>query len=93
MKVELREIKHQYDYLKSMTSKSINRFNLIKQTNISSEENESFYDILYSICSEMFIERVNFKDLLFMPYFQPSDAYNEFSPNIFFTHKNEFGPF
>ena len=50
-------------------------------------------DIMYSICSEFFIERANFKGIMFTKHADDMKQYGSFSPNIYFTNEFEFGAF
>ena len=93
--LELKETKYNLDYIKknSIKKKPLKENNIITNE-ISNNLDIKSAEILYSICTEMFIDRANFKEILFLPYYQENNnIHNEFSPNIFFTNVNEFGPF
>ena len=62
-----------------------------KVTNISlSDHTPSFdfdiEDILYSICSEFFIERVNFKNIMFKNHLSELEKFRSFAPNLSLIH-------
>ena len=48
-------------------------------------------EILYSICSEFFIERMNFKNIMFSKHLREIEQYGSFAPNAYFTNEFEFG--
>ena len=48
-------------------------------------------DVLYSICSEFFVDRANFKHIMFSRHLSELDQYGSFAPGVYFTHEFEFG--
>lgn len=47
-------------------------------------------EVLYSIVSELFIERVNFKKVMFSQHLDEMEQYGSFAPNVYFTNEFEF---
>ena len=50
-------------------------------------------ELLYSICSEMFVERANFKGIMMAKHRSLFAGFGSFSAQHYFTHEYEFGPY
>jgi hypothetical protein len=62
-----------------------------KQGSLSSKQDLNEAEVLYSICTEFFVERINFKKIMFTKHLREMDQYGSFAPNVYFTNEFEFG--